>query len=171
MQSIGIWMIVGLFLAASADDNAGSGTGGTGGKSATGDGQAVTRAEDRSYATAFAEAQQAKRPLVVIVTATWCPPCQVLKNKVLKPLEAKHGFDNVVLAYVDMDKEPALAKQLVGSQGIPQLIVYEKDADKWVKRNLTGFQELATVEEFIKPKFGEVGPIRMVDAGVGRLQR
>lgn len=168
MQSIGMWMFAGLLLAGSTNNNDGSLAAGT---SEKGSAKPVVKAEDRSYVAAFAEAQEAKRPLVVIVTATWCPPCQVLKNKVLKPLEAKHGFDNVVLAYVDMDKEPALAKQLVGTQGIPQVIVYEKDADKWVKRNLAGFQELATVEEFIKPKFGESVPLRIADANAGALQR
>lgn len=132
----------------------------------------AARAEDRTYASAFAEAQAAERPLVVVVTATWCPPCQVLKSKVIAPMEAKKGFAGVILAYVDMDKEPALAKQLIGTQGIPQMIVFEKHEDKWVKRNLSGFQELATVEDFIKPKFSaDAAELHLADSTAATTQR
>jgi thioredoxin-like negative regulator of GroEL len=130
------------------------------------------KSEPKSYAEAFAEAQLQQRPLVVVVTATWCPPCQVLKTKVLRPLEAKRGFEDVILAYVDMDQEPALAKQLVGQQGIPQVIVFEKNADKWAKRNLSGFQELTTVQEFIRPRFSVADPaLRIADRQLGSLNR
>jgi len=129
------------------------------------------RPADRSYAVAFEEAKQSRRPLVVVVTATWCPPCQVLKEKTLEPLENSRGFDEVVLAYVDMDKEPALAKKLVGGQGIPQLIVFEKDEEKWAKRNLTGFQTLATVREFIKPKFAANPGRRLSQDHLGHVRR
>ncbi|MBL8856320.1 MAG: thioredoxin family protein [Planctomycetaceae bacterium] len=162
MQSIGIWLIVGAMMVLPVQET----------KPVQDVGKTVTKAEDRTYATAFAEAQAAQRPLVVVVTATWCPPCQVLKNKVINPLEAKKGFDNVILAYVDMDKEPALAKQLIGGQGIPQLIVFEKNQDKWVKRNLSGFQELATVQDFIKPQFsGDASTLRLADNLSGQVQR
>jgi thioredoxin-like negative regulator of GroEL len=163
MQSIGMCLIVSVLMALPVQDT--KPTPGTVEKS-------VTKAEDRTYASAFAEAQAAQRPLVVVVTATWCPPCQVLKKKVINPMEARRGFDGVILAYVDMDKEPALAKQLVGTQGIPQMIVFEKNEEKWVKRNLAGFQELATVEEFIKPKFAaESSRLRLADRQAGPLQR
>lgn len=163
MQSIGTWLIAGVLMALPMQDS--KPTQDVAEKTAT-------KAEDRTYASAFAEAQAAQRPLVIFVTATWCPPCQVLKNKVIQPLEAKQGFDDVILAYVDMDKEPTLAKQLIGTQGIPQVIVFEKNNDKWVKRNLNGFQELATVQDFIKPKFAtDPAIVRLADHQLGQVQR
>ncbi len=146
MQTFGIYLSL-LMLVPAPQDNT---------KPQAADSKTVSvKPEDRTYNAAFAEAQKTQRPLVVVVTATWCPPCRVLKEKVLNPLEAKRGFDNVILAYVDMDKEPEIAQRLVGNQGIPQVIVFEKtQQDKWVKRHLTGFQELATVQEFIKPQQG-----------------
>lgn len=163
MQSIGMWFIAGALMALPIQETK---------PVQDAPEKSVTKAEDRTYASAFAEAQAAQRPLVVVVTATWCPPCQVLKNKVINPLEAKKGFDNVILAYVDMDKEPTLAKQLIGTQGIPQMIVFEKSHDKWVKRNLSGFQELATVQNFIKPQFPvEPSPLRLADNQTGQIQR
>jgi thioredoxin-like negative regulator of GroEL len=161
MQSMGMWLIASLFLALPMQDT----------KPTPEPEKSANKAEDRSYASAFAEAQAAQRPLVVVVTATWCPPCQVLKNKVIQPMEAKHGFDNVILAYVDMDKEPALAKQLIGTQGIPQMIVFEKNQEKWVKRHLNGFQELETVKEFIKPRFSpDAAPLRLADTTIGQVR-
>ena len=131
------------------------------------------KAKDRTYASAFGEAQATNRPMVVIVTATWCAPCQVLKKQVLTPLEAEKGFQNVVLAYVNMDKEPALAKQLVGNQGIPQVIVFEKNSQKkWVRRNLTGYQELATVRDFIRPRHSnDSNALRLADQEIGSVVR
>lgn len=161
MQSIGMWLFASVMLTLPIQET----------KPNPSTDKPVARAEDRTYASAFAEAQEAQRPLVVVVTATWCPPCQVLKSKVIAPMEAKKGFDGVILAYVDMDKEPALAKQLIGTQGIPQMIVFEKNQDKWVKRNLSGYQELATVEDFIKPKFlADAAQIRLAD-NAGTVQR
>jgi len=162
MQPLGILTLACLLLAVPQDENSPVDRVAT----------VATKSEPKSYAEAFAQAQSQKRPLVVVVTATWCPPCQVLKNKVLLPLTAKRAFDDVILAYVDMDQEPALAKQLVGNQGIPQVIVFEKNADKWAKRNLTGFQELATVQEFIRPRFTETNSaLRIADRQLVPLNR
>ena len=35
------------------------------------------------YTSAYKKAMKGDKPLLVLVTAEWCPPCQVLKNDVL----------------------------------------------------------------------------------------
>lgn len=108
-----------------------------------------------SYKAAFARAQKSNRPLVVIVTATWCAPCQVMKNHTIKKVMAKDGFEDVILAFVDVDQEPALAKNLTKGKGIPHVVVFEKEERKWKRRTLFGVQTVDTLQAFIKPRFDE----------------
>lgn len=108
---------------------------------------------DYSYKAAFQRAQKANQPLVVIVTATWCAPCQVMKNQTIKQVMAKDGFEDVILAFVDVDQEPALAKNLTKGQGIPHVVVFEKKQTKWKRRTLFGVQTAETLQAFIKPRF------------------
>lgn len=110
---------------------------------------------DFGYAAAFEKAQASDRPLVVIVTATWCAPCQVMKDQTIKQVMAKDGFHDVILALVDVDEEPELAKNLTKGKGIPHVVVFEKNEEKWKRRTLFGFQTVETLSAFIKPKYAE----------------
>ena len=35
------------------------------------------------YKTAYEKAQKGEKPLLVLITADWCPPCQVMKKTCL----------------------------------------------------------------------------------------
>ena len=41
------------------------------------------------YKTAFEKAQSGDKPLLVLVTAQWCPPCQVMKSTTIPQLMSK----------------------------------------------------------------------------------
>ncbi|MEM7261726.1 MAG: thioredoxin domain-containing protein [Planctomycetota bacterium] len=69
-------------------------------------------------------ASEAKQPLVVVFSASWCPPCQDLKKKVY-PLESvKKELASWTAVYIDVDQHEALATQH-GIEGIPTLIVFD----------------------------------------------
>ncbi len=130
----------------------------------------VSKQTDFSYANAFKKAQASDRPLVVIVTATWCAPCQVMKNQTIKQVMDKDGFENVILAFVDVDQEPSLAQNLTKGKGIPHVVVFEKRETQWKRRTLFGVQTAETLQSFIKPKFidGSDRPItRIADISEG----
>ena len=101
------------------------------------------------YSTAFERAQTGDKPLLVLVTATWCPPCQVMKNTTIPQLMQKKAFKNCHWAAVDFDAEHEIAMQLTEGKGVPQLIMFEKRDGKWVRRRIAGYKDANTVEAFM----------------------
>ena len=109
----------------------------------------TTKTVAKSYREAYQEAQAGDKPLLVLVTATWCPPCQVMKQTTIPQLMRSDSFKDFHFATVDLDQEKELGKQLIGKRGLPQLIMFEKEGDKWVRRYLRGIQSVETVQAFI----------------------
>ena len=101
------------------------------------------------YKTAYKRAQSGDKPLLILITAQWCPPCQVMKKTTIPQLMQKDAFKNCHYSTVDLDKQPTIARQLIGNRGVPQLIMFEKRDDKWVRRYLRGIQTSQTVEAFV----------------------
>ncbi len=102
-----------------------------------------------TYKQAYAKAQAGDKPLLVMVTADWCPPCRQMKATTLPQLMVRDSFEKFHFALMDFDKEKDLAKQLIGDRGLPQLIMFEKSEGKWIRRYLKGIQSVQTVESFV----------------------
>ena len=62
------------------------------------------------YATAYENSQVGEKPLLVLVTATWCPPCQVMKKTTIPALMQREAFRNFNYSTVDLDEEEVLAR-------------------------------------------------------------
>ncbi len=105
--------------------------------------------EPVDYRTAYHKAQDGQKPLLVFVSADWCPPCQVMKKTTLPQLLKKESFAKFHFSTLDLDKDEAIGRQLIGTQGIPQFVMFEKEGDKWVRRNLVGIQTPEAVEAFL----------------------
>jgi len=105
--------------------------------------------EPLSYNAAYAKAQAGDKPLLVLVTAVWCPPCQEMKQSTIPQLMQKEAFKGFHYSTVDLDKEKKLARELIGTRGVPQLIMFEKQNDNWIRRYLRGAQTVQTVEAFV----------------------
>ncbi len=101
------------------------------------------------YKTAYERAQLDDRPLLVLVTAEWCPPCQIMKTTTIPKLISDNRFRNVHFASIDLDKDPKNARNLIGNRGVPQLILYQKIDAQWNVRFLSGLQTVSAVETFI----------------------
>ncbi|MCH2179754.1 MAG: thioredoxin family protein [Mariniblastus sp.] len=121
---------------------------------------AVTDGGASDYKSAYEKAQAGNKPLLILVTAEWCPPCQRMKKTTIPKLMAKEAFKDFNFAAVDLDKERDLARKLIGSRGVPQLIMYERKEGQWIRRYLRGAQTPQTVEAFI----GRANLIRTADA-------
>lgn len=102
-----------------------------------------------NYKTAYNNAQAGDKPLLVLVTAEWCPPCQALKRTTLPELNKKEAFQNFHFSVVDLDADEKVGRQLIGDRGVPQFIMFEKVGDQWIKRHVAGYQTVAQVEAFM----------------------
>jgi thiol:disulfide interchange protein len=103
----------------------------------------------QDYAAAYEEMQRTGRPMVVLVTAQWCPPCQLLKHNVLPDPRITHVLKGFACALVDVDAEPKLAQKLGGGQGVPFIAVYAPDEDGYQRRTIRGYQSVEALTRFL----------------------
>jgi len=104
-----------------------------------------------NYAEAYRKSQVEGKPLLVIVSAKWCPACHTLKDTTIRDLETSGQLTEVNVAVVDRDVEPELAKQLMREQKIPQIIVFSKSTTgRWERSQLIGYQPQGPVRNLIR---------------------
>lgn len=90
----------------------------------------VDPAEPTNYRDAYALYKRRQRPLVVMVTASWCPYCPAMKNELLQ-LKRDGKLPNASLVIIDYDQDRATARTVMGSQRtLPALAVYHYVGDK-----------------------------------------
>jgi thioredoxin-like negative regulator of GroEL len=119
-------------------------------KAAEADEKKTDAEEDESYTEAHRITLKTGKPLVVMVGADWCGPCQNMRRTIL-PRVREHGlFRKVAFAHVNVDKEKDLAKEIVGGVGaVPQLIMFRKTKDGWTRSKMIGSHSVEEVEKFI----------------------
>ncbi len=111
---------------------------------------ASSSSKPHDYTLAYQESQLHGKPLMVIVSAPWCPACHTLQDTTIRELEASGQLNEVCVAVVDRDAEPQLANQLMRGQMIPQIIVFAKgNSGRWERSQLTGFQQKGPVRQLI----------------------
>jgi thioredoxin-like negative regulator of GroEL len=106
--------------------------------------------EAQTYAEAHRVTEKTGKPMVVMVGTDWCSPCQMMKKTIL-PRVREHGIlRRVAFAMVNADRDSKLAEEITGGGPVPQLVMFRKTADGWVRKKLIGGQTVEAVEEFIK---------------------
>lgn len=103
----------------------------------------------KPYAEALKDSQTQGKPLLVLVSAPWCPACQVMKNSVLKPMEDKGELKHIEWATVNIDNEAQLARQFMKGSSIPQLIMFEKTEKGWRRTHFVGAQSAHKIEALV----------------------
>lgn len=102
-----------------------------------------------SYAAAHRLTATTGRPMVVMVSAEWCPACRKMEREVI-PSVREHGvLRRVAFAVVDVDRQRELGRKLTRGGPIPQLLMFRRTTDGWRLSRLVGGQDSRTVEEFI----------------------
>lgn len=87
------------------------------------------------------------KPVVAVVTADWCPPCQMLKRETLADVSVSSWIEqNAVGVYVDSDKDPD-AVQALGVSALPTTVVLK---DGKIVATKTGFLGSEDYLEFLK---------------------
>jgi thioredoxin-like negative regulator of GroEL len=118
-----------------------------------------------SYAEAHRATTETGKPLVVMVSTDWCPPCQTMKKTIL-PRVREHGLlKKVAFATVNPDHDSELAEKLTGGGPIPQLVMYRKTASGWMRQKLVGGQSVETVEQFINEGLSQDKAEKKADHG------
>ena len=81
-----------------------------------------------SYAAALKAAKESGKPLILVFSASWCPPCQTNKKSVYPSAGVKPYHDKFVWACLDADdKENMPAMEKFGVNGIPHIEILNKD--------------------------------------------
>ena len=120
--------------------------------------------EPTDYKTAYHCAMNCNKPLLVLVTAEWCPPCQKMKSTTIPAMIKDKKFSGVLFATVDLDKDAKIARKLIGTRGVPQLVLFEKKHDEWSVKYLAGAQSVASVEKFVGYTAPLPSPLRTAQA-------
>src|SRR5687767_292234 len=77
-----------------------------------------------NYDDAYESANKTKKPMLILVSADWCPACRVMKQSTLPQLFREGKLAGVTYTIVDVDQMPRLSSQLMRSNSIPQLILW-----------------------------------------------
>jgi len=70
----------------------------------------------------FNELKNSNTPLLIDFSAEWCQPCKMMPP-ILKQVKQQMG-DKVKIIKVDVDKNPAVAKQYM-IQNVPTLMIFK----------------------------------------------
>jgi thioredoxin-like negative regulator of GroEL len=108
-------------------------------------------ASSLNYRDAYAEAQDSKRPLMIVIGADWCQACVDLKQSTIPEMQKVGKLDGVVLTYIDLDRDPELARQLLGGPSIPQVILFSQGEAGWTRKQLTGRQSSDSLASLVAP--------------------
>ena len=98
----------------------------------------------------LAVCEQINRPVLAVVSASWCGPCQKLKNGTLADLKASGDLEGLTLLVLDYDKDRASSKNLMTGTSIPQMVYFHKGDDgKWCCKATKGYKTDEQVRQFI----------------------
>jgi len=92
-----------------------------------------------SSTSAISAAKKSGKPIIMVFSAAWCPPCQMMKKEVYPSAEVKAFHDKFIWAYLDVDDErnEEIASKF-GVQGIPHIEFLDssgKEIDKQIGAN------------------------------------
>jgi thiol:disulfide interchange protein len=79
-----------------------------------------------SLAEARAEAAKSKKPIVLYFTASWCPPCQEMKENTWPDARVAEALKDFVPVKADVDQLPDLAREF-DVRNIPRLQIIWPD--------------------------------------------
>ena len=77
------------------------------------------------YTTAYNRSVTENKPLIVVVGTTWCPYCPQAK-RLVGDVVTRHYRDQVVLVYLDYDRDRKLAEQAKKYATLPEVIVFPR---------------------------------------------
>lgn len=101
------------------------------------------------YNTAFKDASETGKPMLVLVGTDWCPACVTMKQSIIPRLQRAGRLSGVVYTEVDADVQPRIAQRIMSGGGYPQLALYRKTKDGWRRQILIGVQSESTIQTLV----------------------
>lgn len=75
-----------------------------------------------SYRKALADSKETGKPAILVFSASWCPPCQMMKKDVYPSAAVQPLHDKFIWAYLDADDDSnKKAMEKYGVNGIPHI--------------------------------------------------
>lgn len=112
-------------------------------------GNATDSPRTGTYDWAHQQVTKTGQPMVILVGAKWCPACVEMKENVVPVIKRRGIFRKVVFAYVDLDQEKRLGRELTNQGPIPQMITFRRTDKGWVQSKIIGGRSAKAVEAFI----------------------
>lgn len=94
-----------------------------------------------TYDKAYNDFEVNGKPMVIMITADWCPACKVAKPK-LETLIKKNYFQDISPVLIDADDE-LIKLMLPGGTTLPTFLVYGPND---FRRMLVGYDEKALIK-------------------------
>lgn len=101
------------------------------------------------YNSAFKDASETGKPMLVLVGTDWCPACVTMKQSIIPRLQRAGRLSGVVYTEVDADVQPRIAQRIMSGGGYPQLALYRKTKDGWRRQILVGVQSESTIQTLV----------------------
>jgi len=90
-----------------------------------------------SHRKAMSTAKKEGKPVVLVFTASWCPPCQVMKKSVYPSDAVKEFHDKFVWAYLDVDdNDNDKPSEQYGVNGIPHIEFVDADGKALIEKQV-----------------------------------
>ena len=96
--------------------------------------------------------EPAEKPRFIVLSASWCPPCEHMRTVVIPAVAKAGGMSHVDYYRIDVDKYPAFAAKymrMTKSRQIPQLMLFVKFDGKWFCRYHIGGMEAEELKELL----------------------
>lgn len=89
------------------------------------------------FSAALAEARQAGKPVLLDFTASWCPPCQIMKHEVWPTEEVRQLVsERFIPVLLDVDQAASrTATARYGVNAIPTIIIVDADGNQLKRGN------------------------------------
>ena len=92
-----------------------------------------------------------EKPILIIFSAKWCIPCELMKKNTIEPMIKSGELDSVTLIHIDVDKEKDFTKKYIGENfTIPKTILFFQEDEKWFKIQLTGLLSREKILEVLE---------------------
>ncbi len=104
----------------------------------------------QTYRDAYYQAERQQKPLLVLVGDESSTEYRKIKTEFLPALARDGVLKEVAVAVVDLEKHRDIARKIMQDGPAPQLVLYLRNGDTWLRSQLSTPESVTEVREFLK---------------------